>query len=143
MTPESIRRVRASLLLLEPDLSALGPCFYRHLFALAPEARTLFPREMDAQAGKLVDMIASIVALLDEPEQLGRVFAAMGRRHIGYGAREAHYDAVGAALLRAMRETLGVHWSPQLGDAWGEVYGEMAEAMIAAANSVPTEAPAG
>ncbi len=135
MSPESIALVRASVPLIRPGPAALGPCFYEQLFALAPEARGLFPADIGEQAGKLVDMLGCIVAALDQPDELERLFAAMGRRHVGYGAREGHYDAVGAALLRALRQTLGGHWTPRLGDAWAEVYGAMAEAMIAAAQT--------
>jgi hemoglobin-like flavoprotein len=136
MTPESIRCVRASLTRIEPDLAALGSSFYRHLFELAPEVRGMFPSRMADQADKLVAMLASIVRALDQPDQLAQVFAQMGCRHAGYGVAEAHYDAVGAALLRALRACLGDEaWTPRLADAWAEIYGEMAEAMIAAAGA--------
>jgi hemoglobin-like flavoprotein len=145
MTPEAIALVRSSVALIRPGPAALGPCFYDQLFALAPGARGLFPADLEEQAGKLVDMLGCIVAALDQPDELGRLFAAMGRRHVGYGAKEGHYDAVGAALLRALHQTLGPHWTPELGDAWAEVYGEMAEAMVAAARqddgSPPDPAP--
>lgn len=141
MTPDAIAQVRASLALIQPGFADLGSRFYQQLFALAPDTRALFPAALDAQAGKLVEMLASVVAALDQPDQLDRMFAAMGRRHVGYGASEAHYDAVGAALLRALAQTLGRHWTPPLADAWAEVYGEMAEAMIAAAQAPDGDAP--
>lgn len=130
MTPEAIERVRASFQILQQDLGAAGALFYRHLFELAPQARGLFPPDLEMQADKLMAMLAAIVAGLDQPGRLEALFADMGRRHVGYGAREEHYDAVGAALLRSLHEALGAAWSPEVEDAWAQVYGEMAEAMI-------------
>lgn len=135
VTPAAIGCVRANLARLQPDLAALGTCFYDHLFALAPQARDLFPAQIPAQAGKLADMLACVVAALDQPDRLDDMLTRIGQRHVGYGASEADYDAVGAALLRALRDCLGPAWTPQLADAWGEVYGAMAEAMIAAGHA--------
>lgn len=131
MLEREIELVRDSYARLEEPL-AFGRRFYAHLFAARPDVRRLFPADLDAQVRKLVDMLGAIVNALDEPARLHDQFATLGRRHAGYGVDEEDYDDVGAALLKALRESFGGAFTGELEAAWGEVYGELAEAMIAA-----------
>jgi hypothetical protein len=76
--------------------------------------------------------MAMVAALLDG-ERGAEELAAIGRRHAGYGACEADFDDVGIALLTSLRRVLGAAYTPEVEQAWAAAYGEMAEAMIAAA----------
>ncbi len=131
MTPEQIDRVRASFALIAPRADAVGQAFYATLFRLSPAARTLFPADITPQAHKLMDMLGTIVRGLDRPQQLQALFRDLGRRHVGYGVTEEQYDAVGAALLMALREALGDAFDEELECAWATVYADLAETMIA------------
>lgn len=135
MRSEDIELVRHSHAQLR-DIDAFGRRFYAHLFALQPQARRLFPADMGGQVHKLTDMVDSIVRGLDQPDELRREFTALGQRHAGYGVSEADYDDVGAALFLALRESLGAAFTPEVEQAWGTVYGDMAEIMIAAQNGL-------
>ncbi|WP_257388602.1 globin domain-containing protein [Tahibacter caeni] len=128
-----IQRVRESYAAIG-DGAGLGRGFYAQLFRLRPDARALFPADLDQQVRKLIDMLGSIVRALDAPSQLARDFAELGRRHLGYGVSEEDYDDVGAALLMALREQLGPAFTPEVEQAWATLYGDLAEAMIAAEN---------
>lgn len=132
MTPEQAARLRAGLLALAPA-ERFAARFYEVLFALDPAARRLFSGPIDAQAAKFADMISSLAATLDDPARASAMVAELGRRHAGYGVAEHHYDAVGAALLQALRQAHGPDWDEALEDAWASFYGELAEGMIAAA----------
>jgi hemoglobin-like flavoprotein len=83
-----------------------------------------------------MQMIALAVGKLGQPEVLIPVLQGLGRRHAGYGVRDHHYDTVGAALLKTLRQGLGVAFTPEVEDAWVEVYGVLAGVMKEAA-SVP------
>ena len=131
MRAEDIGLVRHSHAQLR-DTAAFGRRFYALLFELQPQARLLFPADMEAQVRKLTDMVDAIVRGLDRPEELRATFTALGQRHAGYGVGEADYDDVGAALFKSLRETLGDAFTPEVEQAWGAVYGDMAEIMIAA-----------
>ena len=134
MTDDHIRLVRGMFARIG-DAEAFGRRFYAQLFRLRPDARLLFPADIDAQVRKLVDMLESIMRHLDDPERLAHEFAALGRRHAGYGVAEDDYDDVGAALLSALREHFGPAFTPAAEHAWGEIYGNLAESMIAAAGA--------
>jgi hemoglobin-like flavoprotein len=132
MRQDDIQRVRDSFAGL--DAANFGQLFYAILFRLRPDVRALFPAELDAQVKKLMDMLTSIVRGLDAPDRLALEFAELGRRHAGYGVREEDYDDVGTALLKTLRENLGAAFTPEVEQAWATVYGDLAEAMIAAEN---------
>lgn len=132
MNPESIAAVRRTLQRIAEPESGFGPRFYAMLFRNNPASRELFGGDMDSQVDKLMAMLAAIVDGLDEPEALAAIYAEMGRRHAGYGVTEAHYDDVGIALLSCLRETLGEDFTDEVETAWATVYGDIAEAMIAA-----------
>ena len=57
----------------------------------------------------------------------------LGRRHAGYGVQDRHYDTVGATLLKTLRQGLGVAYTPEVEEAWSEVYGVLAGTMKEAA----------
>ena len=55
MTPEQIELVRKSFDALWPFRRKLAEQFYGRFFELAPDARLLFPKDMERQQLKLMD----------------------------------------------------------------------------------------
>src|SRR5262245_47721824 len=106
MTPDQIARVQAAYAKIEPIHVIGGALFYRRLFELDPSLRPLFQGDMTAQSRKLMAMIELVVENLGQFEQLLPRVWALGRAHVGYGARDEHYDTVGAALVWAIRQGL-------------------------------------
>lgn len=138
MLPDSTRLVRESWTLLAADADTVARRFYETLFALAPHARTLFAHtDFAAQRRKLVLTLDTAVRLLDDPATLFPELAALGRRHVAYGTTPADYDAVGAALLATLEETLGDAFTPRVREAWMEAYRTIAGVMRRAAERAP------
>jgi hemoglobin-like flavoprotein len=123
MTSEQRALVRESWLRCQPTLRQAGAQFYERLFALDPAARRLFAStDMATQQRKLVAMLTEIVAQLDRAETLVPEVTALGRRHVHYGARDADYETVGAALLWTLEHGLGDAFTPAVREAWTEAY---------------------
>lgn len=133
MNAQTTLLVRTSWRQVEPIAPAAAALFYRHLFADAPELRALFHGDLQQQGDKLMQMLAWLVARLDDPPALLPALADLGRRHARYGVQASHYDRVGAALLRALAEGLGPQFTPATERAWRDTYHAIADAMIAAA----------
>lgn len=133
MNDTSIQLVRETFDLVEPIAPQAAAMFYANLFAADPLLVPLFKGDMAAQGRRLMQMIALAVSKLDEPTTLMPALAQLGQRHAGYGVRDAHYDTVGVALLTTLRQGLGVAYTPEVEDAWTEVYGVIASTMKAAA----------
>ena len=133
MNDHTIALVRESFDLIEPIAPQAGALFYANLFEADPSLQRLFHGDMAAQGDKLMQMIAVAVARLDQPEVLMPVLDGLGRRHASYGVVDAHYDTVGAALLKTLYQGLGVAYNTDVEEAWVEVYGVLAARMKAAA----------
>jgi len=80
-----------------------------------------------------MQMLAVAVSMLDSPATLMPALQDLGRRHAGYGVHDRHYDTVGAALLKTLRQGLGVAYTPEVEEAWSAVYGVLAGTMKEAA----------
>ncbi len=133
MNDHTIQLVRESFDLVEPIAPQAAALFYGHLFAAEPSVRPLFKGDMIVQGERLMQMIGVAVAKLDDPAVLMPTLRALGQRHAGYGVRDAHYDAVGAALLKTLRQGLGVAFTDEVEEAWIDVYGVIASTMKEAA----------
>ena len=78
-------------------------------------------------------MLAQIVHTIDQPEELVTSVAALGRRHVHYGVKDADYESVGAALLWVLEQNLGDAFTPEVRAAWTEAYLTVATVMRRAA----------
>lgn len=120
---------RSWKLIRDIDPKKVGDVFYSKLFLDHPELRRMFPRNMEDQYKKLIDMLSSVVARLDHIDELSSDIAAMAQRHHSYGVKEYHYKMVGDALLWTLQQGMGKDWTEELAAAWSACYGELAAAM--------------
>ncbi|HJZ47612.1 MAG TPA: globin domain-containing protein [Roseiflexaceae bacterium] len=141
MTPDQIALVQATFDKIAPIHVTIGALFYRRLFELNPELRPLFHNDMVAQSRKLMDMIALVVDHLSEFESLQPRLRALALAHIGYGARDEHYDTVGVALIWAIRQGLEDQFTPADQAAWLAAYSLLADAVKASAASARLDDP--
>ncbi len=131
MTSSQILLVKKSWRLLRnlpPELVA--DAFYSKLFLDHPELRRMFPKQMDDQYKKLIDMLSSMVARLDDIGSLTQDINDMAKRHVGYGVQNKHYEMVGAALLWTLEKGLGSDWNEETAEAWAACYGIIAGQMV-------------
>jgi hemoglobin-like flavoprotein len=103
---------------------AAAAMFYARLFLIDPTTRALFrTSDIAQQRKKLLHVIATAVAGLDNSDALVPLVEDLGRRHAGYGVSDAHYESVGAALLWTLEQALGSAWNAETKAAWTELYG--------------------
>ena len=111
-----------------------GALFYERLFATNPGFRPLFKSDMRIQGVKLMAMLAMVVYNLPEPGQSSPAIRDLAVRHVGYGVKQADYDALRDALLWTVEQALGEDLTPAVRDAWTACYDELADEMKAAAD---------
>jgi hemoglobin-like flavoprotein len=122
MTPKQIRLIRQSFSLMSPDADAVARTFYHRLFQLDPPLRKMFPEGLEEQGRKLMQMIGGAVGLLGRNDELLPALQALGRRHAGYGVQDENYETVGTALLWTFEQALGPAFTPDVREAWTELY---------------------
>lgn len=125
--------VKESWDLVEPIAPKAAELFYANLFRLDPSLKPLFTGDMVAQGEKLMKMIGVAVGLLGQPQLLLPALQTLGRRHADYGVRDEHYDTVGSALLATLQQGTGVAFTPEVREAWIDVYGVLSRTMKEAA----------
>lgn len=134
MTGEQIRLVRVTWLEVAPIADTAARLFYGRLFESDPEIQRLFAHaDMDQQRAKLLRTLTVAVGALDKLETIRPALENLGRRHVGYGVEDRHYDLVGAALLWTLQEGLGDRYTAAVREAWTAAYSTLAAIMRDAA----------
>jgi NAD(P)H-flavin reductase/hemoglobin-like flavoprotein len=128
-----VRLIRESFALVEPKAEEVARLFYGMLFSLAPHTRELFPVNMSTQRSRLLRALVHVVQMVDRPYELVPFLQQLGRDHRKFGVIAEHYDAVGVALIGALKKFAGPAWTPQVDVAWQEAYAVIARTMQDAA----------
>jgi len=130
MTSEQVHLVRASWERASADPGILATNFYAHLFAIDSGIARMFGGvDMATQKKRLAQSLAVVVASLDDLDSLLPALSALGKRHVNYGVQSRHFDAVGDALLWALRDVLGEGFTPAVHAAWADAYAVVASVM--------------
>lgn len=137
MTPQQIELVQTTWEKCVPIADKAAELFYGKLFELDPGLKQLFTTDITEQGRKLMTMITAAVRGLNDLERLVPVVEDLGRRHVGYGVKDEHYATVGAALLWTLEQGLGDDFTPDVKEAWTQVYTVLASTMQKAAAEVP------
>lgn len=138
MDAAQVARIRLSFDAIAPRAHALVDLFYDKLFANYPQVRAMFPADMAKQKQHLLSAVALVVKNADKLDTLRPALMDMGARHVGYGAKEAHYPIVRDTMLGALAEIAGPVWNAQLQQDWAAALNAVASVMIEGARkSVP------
>lgn len=134
LTPDEKKLLRDSWRLVTPISETAAELFYKKLFELKPEYRSMFPEDMSSQRRKLMVALTFIVKASDwaqeswaedvpKEDDLMLVVLALGRRHtLLYKVPEEGYKHVGEALLWALNMGLGQAFTPEVKAAWTKIY---------------------
>ena len=133
VTEKQIELVQDSWRQVGPVADRAAALFYDRLFELDPMLRPLFPDDLTEQRRELTAMIDTAVQGLDKPDALLFTAQMLGRRHADYGVQDEDYVTVAVALLWTLRKTLGAVFTPEVAQAWTDVYELLATAMQQAA----------
>jgi len=133
LTPKQVELVQGTWEQVVPISDQAAVLFYGRLFELDPDLKPLFSTDMKEQGRKLMTMITAAVRGLSDLGKLVPVVEDLGRRHVGYGVKDSHYDTVGAALLWTLEKGLGAAFTAEVKEAWATVYTILATTMKKAA----------
>ncbi|MFF4444751.1 globin domain-containing protein [Streptomyces sp. NPDC001502] len=137
LSEKSSATVRATLPAVGAAIGDIAELFYTKLFAARPALiRDLFNRgnqktglQQQALAGSVAAFATHLLAHPDtRPDvMLGRI----AHKHASLGVTREQYTVVHRHLFEAITEVLGEAVTPEVAQAWDEVYWLMANALIA------------
>ena len=130
-----VRLIRDTWAIVEPNAGRVAEFFYATLFSIAPATRELFPINMQVQRSRLLRALVHVVQMVDRPDDLIPFLRQLGRDHRKFGVIAGHYEAVGMALLAAVKQFARGAWTDEVERAWAEAYTIMARAMLEAAGA--------
>ncbi|MBP2708548.1 hemin transporter [Microbispora sp. RL4-1S] len=136
LSTESAATVRATLPAVGQAIEAITARFYDTMFADNPELlRDLFNRGNQANGEQRVALAGSIAAfataLVERPGELpGTMLSRIANKHASLGITEDQYAVVHKYLFGAIAHVLGDAVTPEVAEAWDEVYWLMAETLI-------------
>lgn len=129
--------VRGTFKVVADQPEAVTQLFYNRLFEIAPEVQPLFAHiDIKEQGKKLMMTLSVAVNKLDDLDTLVLVLEDLGRRHVKYGVKDEHYAIVGEALLWTLEKGLGARFTPEVKQAWVNVYTLVATVAIRGAHGV-------
>ena len=130
----NVELLESSFQLVAPKGEALVNRFYERLFKKYPSVKPLFKKTtMKEQKKKLLASLVLVIQNLRHPDKLTGALQQLGSRHVAYGTKPAHYEAVGENLLAVLGEFAGTAWTPAVKQAWTEAYGAITTIMLAGA----------
>jgi len=125
---------------LRPE--TVGVALFRNIFELAPNALDLYPfknerdlynsEKLKSHGVRVVTVVGAAVDKIEELDMLALTLTELGMKHVGYGAKPAHYDIVGKALLKTLRDALGTNFTNEVESAWMKLYGFITKIMVEA-----------
>jgi nitric oxide dioxygenase len=134
--------VKATVPVLQQYGEKITTAFYASLFAAHPALLNVFNPANQQNGGQARSLAASILtyaAHIDHLEQLGGMVDRIAHKHASLEVQAEHYPIVGEHLLQAITTVLGDAATPEILDAWGAAYGQLATIMIGREQQLYTE----
>ncbi|AWZ07489.1 MULTISPECIES: globin domain-containing protein [unclassified Streptomyces] len=136
LSEKSAATVRATLPAVGAAIGDITELFYGKLFAAHPELiRDLFNRgnqnaglQKQALAGSIAAFATHLVAHPDDRPDV--MLNRIAHKHASLGVTREQYPIVHTHLFEAIVEILGEAVTPEVAEAWDEVYWLMANALI-------------
>lgn len=123
MTPDAAVIVRTGWSALAPEADRFADRFITRLIEqeaslgvfVVEAGRETAARACGAMLGRVVEM-------LGEPDRLVGLLVGLGRTLDVWGIGQRDHDAARAALFMTLAEALGDRFTPEMDDAWHELY---------------------
>ncbi|MDY6055173.1 globin domain-containing protein [Micrococcus sp.] len=128
--------IEATAAVVAEHMPEITPTFYAHMFEAHPELLDgVFSRANQRSGEQAQALAGSIVRfavhLLEHPDTLPEaVLSRIAHKHTALGITEDQYRIVHEHLFRAIADVLGDAVTPEVAEAWTEVYWLMADALI-------------
>ena len=136
--------IKATVPALKAHGETITSTFYGTMLKAHPELLNLFnPANQRGKGGQARSLAASVIAYAENIDRLGNLGSMVERiatKHVSLEILPEHYPIVGQYLLGAISEVLGKAATPEILDAWGAAYGQLAEVMIGREQALYTEA---
>jgi hemoglobin-like flavoprotein len=134
VTEEQIARVRACFDELTPRTPELADRFHARLFAMNPQLRPLFPRDLSSHKQDFAAGLRHVVRHLGRIDALTPMLMDIGSRQARSGLTPGHFGLARESLLATLRDMAGPRWTPELELDWTEALNAVVSIMVLGAS---------
>ncbi|KAM3165113.1 GLOBIN domain-containing protein [Lachancea thermotolerans] len=104
--------------------------FYGNLLYMAPSIEAMFP-SIRHQAVSFAGVLTMTVNNLDNLSALEAYLCALGKRHARILSIEPpHFELMGLAFLKTIKDRFGVHCTLELEETWSRLYSYLANSIL-------------
>jgi hemoglobin-like flavoprotein len=107
----------------------LSEVFYENFLQLAPQQTAKFHLPMQEQSRRWRKMFIMVIVTIDRYSRIKGDLVDLGIRHIGYGVNPQDFDIMGEALLLTLEQFFGKDFTPQVRQAWRNLYDTIVDTM--------------
>lgn len=138
----TVQVIKATVPVLKIHANEITKVFYPLLFAQHPDVVPYFNQTNQGKGSQPKALAAAVIAYGANIDELGNLSEAVNKivqKHVSLGILPIQYDAVGSCLLQAIKTVLGDAATDEIMDAWAQAYGQLAEILISAEESIYSE----
>nr|WP_211112549.1 NO-inducible flavohemoprotein [Azospirillum sp. SYSU D00513] len=138
MTQAQTDIIKATAPVVAEHAVEITSTFYPILFEKFPEVRAVFNQSHQrggTQPQALANAIIAYASNIDRLDALKPALRCIVEKHVSLNITPDQYKAVGSSLMEAIGRVLGDAVTPDVADAWGAAYWQLADILIAAEDS--------
>lgn len=133
LTSDQEAIISATAPVVAEHLDDITARFYPLMFQRYPDVKFMFNethQREGTQPRALAGSVLSYVQLRADPELVKAALSTAVHKHVSLGVEPDQYAVVGECLMAAIGEVLGDAVTPEVADAWGALYWELADLLI-------------
>ncbi|TIA21438.1 flavohemo protein [Aureobasidium pullulans] len=133
LTPDQVKLIKATVPVLKEHGNTITSHFYQLMLEENPSLNSVFNQthqKTGHQAGALAGSLYAYASHIDDLGVLAPAVEKICHKHASMYVQPEHYEVVGTYLLRAMGDILGAALTPDILEAWGVAYWQLANIMI-------------
>ncbi|PSN60928.1 flavohemo protein [Corynespora cassiicola Philippines] len=133
LTSTQVATIKATVPVLAEHGVAITTKFYRDMLEAHPELKNVFNNTHQVtghQPQALAGALYAYASNIDHLGNLGPAVELICHKHASLYIRPEQYDIVGTNLLKTLKEVLGDAATPDIMEAWGAAYWQLADIMI-------------
>jgi nitric oxide dioxygenase len=133
LTPTQVEIIKSTVPVLAQHGNTITTQFYANMLAANPALKNIFNNTHQAtghQAAALAGALYAYAANIDNLGALSPALELICHKHVSLYIRPEHYGIVGTYLIQTMKTVLGEAATPEILDAWGAAYWQLANLMI-------------
>ena len=135
LSPAHVQVIKATAPVVGAHAAEITATFYPLMFAKYPELNAVFNQahqKSGAQPQALANAVVAYAVHIDNLGVLSDAVRTIVEKHASLNILPAQYKIVGECLMEAIGKVLGAAVTPEIAEAWGAAYWQLAEILIAA-----------